>query len=276
MASFGGILAGTDPIIDKHLSGAPDKNRSYRHKREALGLRQTPSQLDAAEMLRLLVKQIRDNLGNRDSLSIGNSSENWREEKEPNHSENNTSNETRLERKLVQALTRADRVDWWNQMPIASGLVGVHADRRRAIDLVHRCDGEENRYELVELKVDSDTPLFALMEIVLYGLVYLVLRKERDWLPEISRTAKMFDARSVGLRVLAPKEYYARYKLRWLEEALNRALPGIIAERQLGASFAMEVSSHWPIQLEQWDEAILKSDSRLLSCLREWEPAFPS
>jgi hypothetical protein len=270
MASFGGILCGTDQIIDRHLLGSNhDPKRSFRHKRVALDLIKSPQGFQAQAMLKELVEQIR--LNPKKQEDQGQSSENWREEQKPEYHPKNESDETRLERNIVKALKKAERFDWWNQMPIVSGLAGKHADRRRAIDLVHRRTGHESHYYFVELKVDSDTPLFALMEIVLYGLVYLVLRK----VPEVSKGAKMFAAQDIGLRVLAPKEYFKRFALGWLERELNEALPKIVEEFDFGEQFRMTVSSHWPSNLKIWDDGILANDSDLLSCLEDWQPAFP-
>jgi len=182
-------------------------------------------------------------------------------------------------RKIAQALRaleekRKEKSNWWNQMPIASGLVSSIDDRRRAIDLVHRHDRSGKRYDFVELKIDSDTPLFALMEILRYGNVYLVLRESRDWLPEVSRALPVFNAEHVGLRVLAPKIYYGNLNLYWLQEKINLALPQIIKEYPYDLTLTMDISSHWPTQLEEWDETILSNDSRLLSLLNKWNPAY--
>lgn len=104
MKRFSGILAGTDQIINQTLLGVDDGTRSFGHKREALRLTQAPTRFDAANMLRLLVKQIRETLVNHDLRFVGNSRENWREDMNPDHSDGNDSNETLLERKLVQSL----------------------------------------------------------------------------------------------------------------------------------------------------------------------------
>ncbi len=280
MKELGGILGGTDQIINRHLLGlkTSDRNgRSYRHKGEASNLKHG---LDAESMLGQLVKQIRKNLLERDPNSIGNSNENWREELKPIFDEQeNRSKEVRLERKIAQALRdlgkrRKEKSNWWNQMPIASGLVRSTDDRRRAIDLVHRHRQDGKRYDFVELKIDSDTPLFALMEILRYGIVYLVLREKRVWLPEVSREKPVFNAEYVGLRVLAPKIYYCNLNLSWLEEKINLALPQIIKELRNDLTLTMDISSQWPTQLEEWDETILTDDSRLLSLLNEWNPAY--
>jgi len=62
MKELGGILGGTDQIIDQHLLGLKtfDRDgRSYQHKGEASNLKHG---LDAESMLGELVKQIRNNL----------------------------------------------------------------------------------------------------------------------------------------------------------------------------------------------------------------------
>ena len=279
MKPLGGILAGTDQIIDQYLLGIKNSDSSegsYRHKEDVSKLNHY---FDAEEMLRALVKQIRKNLNERDEKLIGNSSENWREggkHIKDNLSAHNTSKEILLERNIAQFLKKefGDDSHWWNQMPIASGLVKATADRRRAIDLVHRHDPDGKRYDFVELKIESDTPIIALMEILRYGLVYLVLRKKRDWLPEASREQPVFNAAHVGLCVLAPKSYYDNFKfdLSWLQDKINNALAQIINEPQLDLILKMEINSYWPVQLEKWDKEILE---RPKSILRDWKPAYP-
>jgi hypothetical protein len=226
-------------------------------------------------MLRALIKQIRKNLNERESF--GNSKENWRDVIQPNlDKQNNKSREVFLERNIAQSLEKefGKNSPWWNQMPIASGLVKATADRRRAIDLVHRHDPDGKRYDFVELKIDSDTPLIALMEILRYGLVYLVLRKKRDWLPETSREKPVFNTAHVGLRVLAPKEYYKNNgsDLSWLQDKINNALAQIINEPELDLILKMEINSYWPAQLDEWNKKIL---DRPLSILSDWKPAYP-
>lgn len=148
----------------------------------------------------------RNKLSERNEELVGNSSENWREE-EPQKVNNGNSKEVGLERELIRRCPPG----WWNQMPIASGLVHSDKDRRRAVDLVH-CHGG-GVYDFVELKVDSNTPLFALMEILLYGLVYLVLRKEREWLPERSRGRSVFKASKIRLISLGSGEVLRRLQV---------------------------------------------------------------
>lgn len=140
MKGLGGILAGTDYILDQYLLGADEDSKgSYRHKSEALNLKRD---LDPEAMLKALLKQIKKNLTARAQDYVCSSKENWRTNIQSNLSNDNDSREIQLERKVAKALKRQKKDDeyspWWNQMPIASGLVKATADRRRAIDLVHR------------------------------------------------------------------------------------------------------------------------------------------
>src|SRR6266849_2360299 len=95
----------------------------------------------------------------------------------PDFSEHNTSAEVTLERALIRALSKADRKDWSNQVPLISGIAGPHAFKKCAVDLVHRRG--ESSFEFVELKVNSDTPVHAAVEVLVYGLLWLLSRRDR-------------------------------------------------------------------------------------------------
>lgn len=247
-------------------------------------LRQFPSGSGscAQKLVSDLIKQIRNNLRDSGEDWERTSKQNWREGKiNSKISSENDSKEVKLERAIAKMLENAKRKDWWNQMPIASGLIASDNDRRRAIDLVHSY-GDSKSYDFVELKIDrypDNTPLFALMEILLYGLVYLVLRKERKWLPECFRDVPVFTATNVRLIVLAPEKFYEGYELGWLENGLTEALGGVIKNEHPGCDLSMKISSHWPTRLEKWgnkkwEDSALKDESFLASILQDWEPAF--
>src|SRR3970040_2461240 len=117
------------------------------------------------------------------------------------------------ERDLEHKLANAGKDDpdwiWWNQMPIASGLVGHRADRTRAIDLVCKRKVAPFCYRFIELKISrsAGAPLAALMEIFRYGVVYFVLRKNQkvEWLKGVQLDSPIFKASHIDLCVLAPK-----------------------------------------------------------------------
>jgi hypothetical protein len=133
------------------------------------------------------------------------SQENWRWQRlQPQIAAHNTSPEVVLERAIAAACKRTGRTDWGNQVPVASGLIVGAADGRRAIDLARRC--AERHFEFIELKIASDTPLYAAVEIIGYGCIWLLARANPP-----SLTSAILEADHVDLRVLAPMDYYTRY-----------------------------------------------------------------
>jgi hypothetical protein len=134
--------------------------------------------------------------------------------------EKNASAEVTLERALINALVKAGRNDWSNQVPLISGIAGPHAFKKRAVDLVHR-QGDSS-FEFVELKIKSDTPVFAAIEILVYGVLWLLSRRDRKILGY--EAGPMLDARELGLSVLGPRDYYSRYSIEPLAKAINDGL----------------------------------------------------
>ena len=84
---------------------------------------------------------------------------------------------------------------------------------RRAIDFIHRCG--KGWYELIELNVDErgGTSLFAAMEILQYGALYMFSRKNAQRLVNVSADKAVFKAAGIHLKGLAPAAYYAGYNL---------------------------------------------------------------
>ncbi len=133
--------------------------------------------------------------------------------------------EVAMEREIVAMDTNGQ---WTCQMSTASGVQGPSLHKRRAIDLVRRTGPD--RYRFIELKVDSDNPLYATFEILGYGLAYLHAR-ENHW-----KGAGPYDvmrASDVELVVLGPGDWYRyktsrtakqrlRYQLDWLTDTLNQ------------------------------------------------------
>ena len=148
-------------------------------------------------------------------------------------SEHNTSPEVRLERALIAACERLGRSDWSNQVPVASGVAGAKAERRRAIDLVH--ERSPGRFELVELKVGSDTPLYAAFEIIGYTCIWLLSRLEPPAPDNPLLAAKEIDA-----VVLAPTAFYAPYQLETLRLQLDNDLQRLGREHGVGLSFRFD------------------------------------
>jgi len=108
--------------------------------------------------------------------------------------------------------------DWGNDVPTASGLVNS-GSRQMNIDLAHRT---ARGFELVELKISSDTPYEAALQVLRYGAIYMLYRLD----PELARRFKfnsMLRAKCVIFEVLAPLQYYTgpEIDLRFLETQLD-------------------------------------------------------
>ncbi len=177
----------------------------------------------------LAIETIKSNWSQEESRSR----QNWRRKQIPLDENsgylknpNWKSSEVRLERHLVAAC--ANRLDLWNQMPVASGLLSlpekdangkrrVSSEGRSAVDLVYRPDGANGPVEFLELKVlrpngSRDSIRDAALELLEYGVLYLFSRKHREKLGYIrsirDNTYEVLDAPGIRLRVLAPFDYY--------------------------------------------------------------------
>lgn len=132
----------------------------------------------------------------------------WREP-QPGYHPDNPSREVTLERELIKALTHSGDTKWSNQVPLISGIAGhakPHAGKRMAVDLVRQT---RRGFEFVELKINNGTPIFAAIEILLYGLLWLLSRRDRNRLGYVDNP--ILEARELCLSVLAPRDYYCEY-----------------------------------------------------------------
>ena len=228
------ILTGVGRLVDDWLEIKPKgKPPCYRHRSAALDLshRKTPI-TGTRDFLEASYSQIHDNWLAAIEAGYSNpSKENWRWKRHLELSPANTSAELKLERSIVN--TCGD--DWSNQMPTASGLVGHAADKRAAVDLVHR--ENPTTYSLVELKVDSDNPLFAAIEILMYGLLFVWSRNNQDRLGYDVRHQPVLAAEDLTLVVLAPNDYYRNLNLTNLVLALDNGLAAFGKRNGLNMSF---------------------------------------
>ena len=232
------MLDGVDGIIDRWLgldkSGSGTEPR-YKHKKNLQQLLRSLEELqslDGGELVSNLLEQITINWKENKRKP---SSENWRFNKQPYFDPRSRSLEKTLEKSTVIVTDDS----WANQVPVAAGL--VHSgEGKRAIDLVHK--KAHDTFEFIELKIDekSGGPLFAAMEILLYGLIYVFSREN---IKDLGYDPKkiLFAANRIELQVLAPAGYYKGYELGWLERTLSSGLSSLKNGRDFGISFAFRV-----------------------------------
>lgn len=218
------LMEGVERNVCDALSIVSMRQVSAMHRLEV------PPDLDLVE---LVFRTVNENYEQGNAAANRNRSrQNWRWHRpQLQIAAHNTSPEVVLERAIVAVCARKGRTDWSNQIPVASGLIAGAADGRRAIDLVRQCG--ERRFELIELKIASDTPLYAAVELVGYGCIWLLARAH----PPTFTTA-ILDADHIDLRVLAPSAYYTRYDLAELEAALDRGCHTLGQTQGVRMSFA--------------------------------------
>jgi hypothetical protein len=233
------------PIINRTASGAPRsliegveeavrnelKISSSRHRSAMRDLRLTAEQ----DLVSLIFRTVAGNYERGDAAANRNrSKENWRWQRlQPQIAVHNASAEVVLERRIAAPCARTGRTDWANQIPVASGLIAGAADGRRAIDLVHRSG--ERHFEAIELKIASDTPLYAAVEIISYGCIWLFARANPP-----SLKSAILEADRIDLRVLAPVNYYACYDLTELEAAVDRGCRALGEAQGVTITFAFD------------------------------------
>lgn len=124
--------------------------------------------------------------------------------------------------------------DWANQVPVASGLIKGASDGRRAIDLVQR--HAAGTYQLIELKIASDTPLYAAVELLGYASLWLLARLDPP-----ANEPDLLKAQCLDLRVLAPMAFYTTFDLAVLERSINRGVQLLGHQFGVRMSFAYDV-----------------------------------
>lgn len=213
------ILTGVGSLVDDWLEINPKgKPPYYRHRSAALHLSRRKKPITGTrDFLEDSYTRFHDNWPAA-GYSKPPSKENWRWKRHLELSPANASPELILERGIVNACGD----DWSNQMPTASGLTGPTTGKRAAVDLVHRHDAKT--YSLIELKVNSDNPLFAAIEILMYGLLFVWSKNNLEQLGYDEQTQPVLAANNVMLSVLAPRSYYSDFDLTIFAANLNSGL----------------------------------------------------
>ncbi len=207
------IFDGTDQIINDALGLRPGQSLKQISTCRSLCNSPLPDSF-SPEIVTVLFEQVVGNWHGRIP-----SRENWRHERRTEIADQNKSPEVVLERAIVTLAELGDLPGWYNQIPVASGLVDGRSDKRAALDLA-RVDG--GTAELIELKWASDTPLFALFEVLRYGLALLLSRQNAASFGYLGRP--LIDAKELSLVVLAPSQYYANCNLAGFAEVVNSGL----------------------------------------------------
>ena len=148
---------------------------------------------------------------------------------------NNHSQEVLLEHEIIELGGQR----WTRQISTASGVdkgldgKRTRANRRRSIDLVY--DQGDGGFSFVELKVGSDSPIYALFEILGYGLAYWHSRQEK--LSHRTAASRLMQAAKIDLVFLGPESWYrdnppgmateTQAALEALVEQLNLGLAGL-------------------------------------------------
>lgn len=240
------ILKGVSEIFDEWLGLAGNQRygtRSdwpkYDSKQACIDLSRQGGPLVAEQRL---VPSVNDVIAramsclesNLEEVGAGKASpSNWKWEKSLHLSPESRSPEKVLEKLVTFLLGEA----WVNQIPTCNGLVPEGASACR-IDLALRLAPE--CYELIELKFGEDQfrsgsnhPLYAAMELVEYGLLYLLFRKHRLLERSLRKEHELLLAKSVDLIVLAPLDWYSfgtrsgareQYRFSWLEQSVTQGL----------------------------------------------------
>lgn len=266
-----GIDHGLNDIVKKHL--LRDINSS-RYSSRLLSQIEIKENIDCNYIMEELLCQMRNNLNKASSQSY--SKHNWRQEQQLNISAHNPSKEVKLERRLVNVARELNLSDpyWWNQMPVASGFFSPNSDRRSCMDLVCKIPSKDT-FNFIELKVESNNPVYAIFEIMKYGLVYLALCDESCNNKFNNKISKNFDefknASQINLMVYAPEKYYIGWELGWLENGLNLALKNI-----RGLSKQMSIGCYSNECLPEWEDNIIDNEEAIHSMLipANWNNVF--
>lgn len=233
-------MDGTGRLVDNWL--VPKCKGSlplYRHKAAALQLRKRKDIPSAHGFLTEAYSQVDHNWHSAVAeRRYYPSKENWRFTQRTQMAPHNSSEEVGLERRIIQA---ADDRCWANQVPTSSGLVSSASDSARNIDLVQRDD--DQNYTFIELKVASNNPLFAAVEILLNGVLFLWTRNNAGKLYADRAMPPVLAAKSLTLCVLAPVEYYdcERLDLTHLNTSINQGLESFEYRSGIPCSFEFTV-----------------------------------
>ena len=231
------ILDGVSEIVDQFFEleeiGKPPH---YGHISSCKKLSKNPPiDLNGIDLLQKMYDQILSNWGRlKNTHETQPSQENWRFTQNPYTSEDNDSPEVGLERYFIKI---ADGL-WANQVPTSSGLLGPDANKHTKIDMVFKSNKKE--FEFIELKIHSNQPLYAAIEIIGYGMIYHFTMNHLSNLGYSDSGKEILEAEHIHLKVLAPKDYYTDHNMRWLENMLDKGLADFHSLKEWKMDFRFE------------------------------------
>jgi len=211
----------TESIFKNYLNEVTDVLDGNPNKRKAIFLNENPPpRFDGAGV----VSRLYESLACDGWKTATGKNWEWRT-KVPSYK--TTSPEVALEREIVAS----DTTNKWScQMSTSSGIQGSYLNKRRAIDLVRQTAPDQ--YAFIELKVNSDNPLYAAFEILGYALAYQHARSH-DW--QGTGYHNVMSAKEINLIVLGPREWYQykkgmahpenyKFNYDWLSNGLTEGL----------------------------------------------------
>ncbi|NWF82859.1 MAG: hypothetical protein HXY18_03410 [Bryobacteraceae bacterium] len=214
------LLSGVDDLIDRSL-GVEAIGQSAPHHKHLTSYRHVAGSrlMDGIGMIGAAYTLIEQNWPGTRCRS----SENWRWVKKLHISGQNESPEKRFEKAVA-----ANCQEWFNMIPVASGVIPGLQEGGRRIDLAREC--EPGWFEFVELKFgpNCDTPLRAAIEILQYGLIYVFSRVHASGLGYDAGN-RLLSARRISLKAVLPAEAYSSGSLERLEGSLNAGLRALTA-----------------------------------------------
>ncbi len=272
----GEIIPGAGSIIDHWLgldetwSGSPPR---YQHKESFDRLCvEGPSQRDGLDLVKRLYNELATAWhGTMATAPRSTGSSNWRFKKRPDIAPEHPGSEVTLERAIVQVTDS----NWTNQSPTLAGVLDA-GGRACNLDLIHR---EGTAYTFIELKVADKGPLYAAMESLQYGIVYLFSRVHAVPLRYDANQVEVLRATAVHLRVLAPAVYFPDKCGPWTHRLQTVLSDGIatLGNELLLAPLTMDFAfERFPIGFEWSPEQIDQDESRtnLLWALHQRKDVF--
>ena len=218
------VLGRCSQLIERKLGFSSNVHLGHKNDLAMVG-----NDFGTAQVVELLSDLYTELSGDLRELKKRTSKENWRFKLCTKIASKNRSPETRLEKALAQGAGHTHPGSRWaNQVPTASGLFKSTSAVKKNVDIVRRRT-HDSSYDFVELKVASDTPLYAAFEILLNGVLYLLARKlcVAKETRGFNEHSPLLEASEIHLCVLAPEMFYEACdvkKLKSIEKAINEGL----------------------------------------------------